>query len=147
MNAIATLRETASQPPPSRRTLRSVGAVLGGLLSTVVVTTAVDIVLHTLHVFPPMNERMADALFVVALAYRIPFNVGGSYVAARLAPARPMFHALALGALGVVVATLGAIAMWDHGPAWYSLGNIVIAMPCAWLGGRLSIRRRAALKA
>ncbi len=94
-----------------------------------------------------MNERMADALFVVALAYRIPFNVGGSYVAARLAPARPMFHALALGALGVVVATLGAIAMWDHGPAWYSLGNIVIAMPCAWLGGRLSIRRRAALKA
>ena len=140
MNAIATLQETPKQPTSSRRTLRSVGAVLGGLLSTFAVTTAVDIALHALHVFPPMSERMADALFVVALAYRIPFNVGGSYVAARLAPARPMRHALALGALGVVLATVGAIAMWDRGPAWYSLANIAVALPCAWLGGRISIR-------
>jgi uncharacterized membrane protein len=137
-----TTQGTTSQPAPARRLLlRSVGAVFGGLLTTFAVTTAVDIALHATHVFPPMNERMADALFVLALAYRIPFNVAGSYVAARLAPARPMRHALALGALGVVIATLGAIAMWKFGPAWYSLANIAIALPCAWLGGRLLIRR------
>jgi hypothetical protein len=141
MNTIDTLSGTLPRPASSRRTLRSVGAVLGGLLTTFVVTTAVDVALHALHVFPPMSERMADALFIIALAYRIPFNIGGSYVAARLAPARPMRHALALGALGVVIATLGAVAMWDYGPPWYTLANIAIALPCAWMGGRFSPRR------
>jgi hypothetical protein len=84
---------------------------------------------------------MADALFVLALAYRIPLNIGGSYVTARLAPSRPLHHALALGVLGVVIATLGAAAMWKLGPAWYSLANIAIALPCAWIGGRLYRRQ------
>ena len=79
---------------------------------------------------------MSDALFVLALAYRIPLNAFGCFVAARLAPANPMRHALALGSVGCVLATLGAIAMWDCGPAWYSLANIAVALPCAWLGGR-----------
>jgi len=117
--------------------LRSIGAVLGGLVATFIVTTALDIALHGLGVFPPMSVRMADSLFVLALAYRVAFNVGGSYLTARLAPHGPLRHALALGATGTVIATAGAIAMWKFGPAWYSLANIAIALPCAWLGGRL----------
>ena len=70
---------------------------------------------------------------------RIPFTLG-AYLAARLAPANPKRHAYALGLVGIVLATLGAIAMWDCGPAWYSLANIAVALPCAWLGGRLGGR-------
>lgn len=121
----------------TRSALRSVGAVLAGLVSTFVITTAVDLALHASGVFPPHGQRMADALFVLALAYRIPFNAAGCYIAARLAPARPMRHALALGLVGVALATLGAIVMWELGPAWYSLANIAIALPCAWIGARL----------
>ncbi|WP_437339512.1 hypothetical protein [Sorangium sp. So ce394] len=116
---------------------RSVGAVLCGLVSTAVLTTVVDLALHASGVFPPHGERMADVLFVLALAYRIPLNAAGCYVAARLAPARPMRHALALGFVGLALATLGAFMMWEHGPAWYSLANIAIALPCAWVGARL----------
>jgi hypothetical protein len=54
-----------------------------------------------------------------------------------------MRHALALGALGVVIATLGAIAMWKFGPAWYSLANIAVSIPCAWTGGKIRERQRA----
>jgi hypothetical protein len=118
--------------------LRSVGAVLGGLATTFVVTTVVDVVLHAAHVFPPWTERMSDALFAVALAYRLLFNVGGSYVTARLAPSRPVAHALALGATGTVLATLGTVAMGEYGPGWYSIANILIAFPCAWAGARLA---------
>jgi len=125
--------------PARRRTLRSVGAVLGGLVATVIATTVIDMILHATGVFPPLGVRMGDGLFLLALAYRIPMNVGGSYVAARLAPDRPLRHALALGGVGVVLATLGAIAFGDQGPLWYSLANIAIAMPCAWVGG--TIRR------
>jgi len=126
-----------TQNPVRLRALRSVGAVLGGLIATFIVTTAVDIAMHALGIYPAVGTRMADALFLLALTYRIPFNVGGSYVTARLAPARPLRHALALGVTGTVIATAGAIAMWSSGPAWYSLANIVFALPCAWVGGKL----------
>jgi len=144
---MSTLEAHLNSAPPvtpmARRVLRSVGAVFGGLVATFVVTTAVDVALHQTGVFPPMSERMADSLFVLALAYRIPFNTLGCYLAARLAPSNPKCHAYALGFVGTVLATLGAIAMWDCGPAWYSLANIAVALPCAWLGGRLGSRSGA----
>ena len=144
MNQIESFAPLRPQTPVvSQRPLgRSVRAVLGGLVATFVVTTAVDMALHAAGVFPPFTERMSDSLFVLALAYRIPLNTAGSYLAARLAPAHPLRHALALGVLGVALATLGAVLMGDCGPAWYSVANIAIALPCAWLGGRL-LRARA----
>jgi hypothetical protein len=45
-----------------------------------------------------------------------------------------------------VLRRIGAVVMWDAGPAWYSLAVIAIAMPCAWAGGRLrgmQLRARA----
>ncbi len=124
---------------PGRRRLRSVGAVLAGLVATFVITSAIDAVLHATGVFPPMGQRMSDGLFVLALAYRIPLNIAGTYLAARLAPGRPLAHALALGVVGSLLATVGAVAFWNMGPAWYALANIAIALPCAWAGGKLRL--------
>ena len=133
-----TTAEAQFSPPlarstPKLRTLRSVGAVTGGLLATVVTTTAFDAVLHQTGVFPAGPASMSDSLCALALSYRIVLNAGGCYVAGRLAPENPRRHAIALGVVGCVLATLGAIAMWDCGPAWYSLANIAVALPCAWL--------------
>ena len=123
---------------------RRIGAVLGGLLAIFVVTTAIDVALHATGVFPPLGERPSDPLFVLATAYRVAIAVAGCYLAARLAPDRPMQHALILGAIGVVLSTAGAIATWNSGigPNWYPLGLVAISMPCAWLGGRLYAMRR-----
>jgi len=129
--------ETPKTATPTRHVPRRIGAVLAGLLAIFILSTATDVALHATGVFPPWGERMSDALFLLALAYRIVYGVAGCYVTARLAPDRPMQHALALGAVGVVFSTAGAVAMWDAGPAWYSLAVIAIAMPCAWAGGKL----------
>jgi len=122
----------------SRRTLRQIGAVLAGLLAIFAITTVTDIVLHATGIFPPWGQPMSSALFLVALAYRIVYGVLGCYIAARLAPDRPMRHAVALGVVGVVLSTAGAVAMWEAGPAWYSLAVIGISLPCAWVGGKLA---------
>jgi hypothetical protein len=119
------------------RGLRRAWAIFAGLLAIVTLSIATDAVLHATGVFPPIPQRMPDALFVVAISYRLLYSVGGCYLAARLAPDHPMRHALAIGVIGLVTSTAGAAAMWDFGPAWYSLGNIAMAIPCAWLGGRL----------
>jgi hypothetical protein len=127
--------------PPRARPLRSVGAVLAGLLFIFIVTTIVDVVLHATGVFPPWGQPMSDALFGVATAYRIVISIVGCYIAARLAPDRPMGHALVLGAIGVVISAIGAAVTWNKGPAfgphWYPLLLVVVAMPCAWVGGKL----------
>ena len=121
-----------------RRTLGQIGAVLAGLLAIFAITTVTDIAMHATGIFPPWGQPMSGALFLVALAYRIVYGVLGCYIAARLAPDRPMRHVLALGVVGVVLSTAGAVAMWAAGPAWYSLAVIGISMPCAWVGGRLA---------
>jgi hypothetical protein len=124
-----------------RRMLRSIGAVFAGLLFIFIVTTIIDVVLHATGVFPPWGKPMSDALFGLATAYRIVISVAGCWIAARLAPSRPMGHALALGALGVVISAIGAAVTWNKGPEfgphWYPLLLVVISIPCAWVGGKL----------
>ena len=130
-----------SETQPPRRILRRIGAVLASMLAVIILSIGTDMVMHASGVFPPFGETMADALFLLATAYRIAYGVAGGYIAARLAPDRPMQHALVYGAIGLVVSIVGAMATWDAGPAfgprWYPLALVATAMPCAWAGGRL----------
>ena len=125
----------------NKNTLKSMGALLTGFLAVIILSLGTDIVLHATGVFPPLGQPMVDALFLLATAYRTVNGVAGSYIAARLAPDRPMTHALALGVMGLAVSILGAVVTWNRGPAfgphWYPLALIALAMPCAWAGGRL----------
>ncbi len=135
-------RQTAiSEPHPPRRIGRSIGAVLAGIVAGVILTLATDIVLHAIGVFPPWGQPVSDGPLLLATAYRAVYGVVGSYIAARLAPDRPMQHALAGGVVGLVVSIVGTVVTWNRGPAfgphWYPLALIVIAMPCAWVGGKL----------
>lgn len=136
----------ATETPP-RKIGRSAAAVALGILAGVVPTLITDAILHALHVFPPLGQLMSDSLFVLATAYRIVFSVLGSYVIARLAPNRPMFHAMIGGIVGVIVSTIGAAVTWNHvpslGPHWYPIALIVTALPCAWLGGKLRVVQSA----
>ena len=128
-----------SEAGTSRRWGRSVIAVLAGCVAGAVPALVADQILHMTGVYPPLGVRMSDGLFVLATSYRLVFAVLGSYVIARLAPDKPMQHALVGGAIGLVVSLVGAIATWnmDIGPHWYSVLLAVTALPCAWLGGWL----------
>jgi hypothetical protein len=130
---------TATRRP--RRVLRRIGAVAAGLVAIFAATTAADIVMHAAGVFPPVGAPpMSSALFLLAFAYRVVFDVGGCWLTARLAPDRPMGHAMALGGIGVLLSVAGAVVMWGAGPMWYPIALAVSALPCAWLGGRLRVR-------
>jgi hypothetical protein len=130
---------TTTTAPAPLRIGRRVGAVTAGLVAIFAVTTAIDIVLHATGVFPPMDAPpMSDTLFLLALGYRLVIDVGGCWLAARLAPDRPMAHALVLGAIGLVLSIAGAVALWDAGPHWYPVSLAISSLPSAWFGGRLS---------
>jgi hypothetical protein len=134
---------TASETRPRRQTGRSVLAVVLGILAGLIPTIATDAALHATGVFPALGQTMSDGLCVLATAYRLVFAMFGSYIIARLAPDRPMWHALVGGVVGVIASTVGAVATWNHvpslGPHWYPVALSVTSLPCAWLGGKLRL--------
>ena len=121
----------------NKKTLKSIGAVLAGI----VLSIGTDMALRAAGVLPPLGEPAGDAPLLLATAYRTVYGGVGSYIAARLAPDRPMKHALVLGVLGLAASIVGAVVTWNKGPAfgphWYPLALIALAMPQSWAGGRL----------
>jgi hypothetical protein len=132
-----------SETNSPRRILRSIGAVLAGVLVVFILSLGTDVVMHATGVYPPWFQPMPDALFLMATTYRIVYGVAGGYLAARLAPDRPMAHALALGVVGLALSIAGAVGTWsagpEFGPKWYPLALVATALPCAWVGGTLHV--------
>ena len=121
--------------------LRSFWAVVAGVLFIIIVTTVVDMVLHTVRVFPPMNQPLDDRLSLIASSYRLVIGIAGGWLTAKLAPRNPMKHALILGVVGVVLGLAGVVATWNlgMGPRWYPISLAVLAIPQCWAGGRLFV--------
>jgi len=139
-----------SETRPTRNIPRSIGAIFAGFAFVIIVTLATDQLLHVTGVFPPWGASMVgyDAALLLATAYRIVFGIAGSYITARLAPDRPMQHALLGGFIGLALSIVGAAVTWNGGPAfgphWYPIALVVTALPTAWAGGKLHIMRATA---
>ena len=120
---------------------RSILAVVAGAVTGIVLSLGTDMLLRAAGIFSPIGQPMSNSLFLLATVYRTIYGVLGSYVTARLAPNRPMAHALVLGAIGLAVSILGVVVTWDQGPEfgpkWYPLALVVLCMPQSWLGGKL----------
>jgi len=118
---------------------RSFWALVAGVAFIIVVTTLVDIVLHMAGVYPPVGQPMNDALALLATAYRIPISIAGAWLTARLAPEKPMKHALMLGVVGTALGLVGVVTTWNAGlgPRWYPLALAVLAIPQCLAGGRI----------
>ena len=128
---------------------RSIVAVFVGALVGVILELGADEVLRVAGIFPALGKPMSDGLFAVATAHRVIFGVLSCYVTARLAPNRPMFHALLLGWIGFALSILGAVVTWNAvpslGPHWYPLALVVLALPEAWLGGKLRVMQLSSI--
>jgi hypothetical protein len=131
----------ALNPKPSRRVFRHIGALLAGLLVVIILDVGIDVIMHATGIYPPWFQPMSTALWLVAVTYRTVDGVVASYVVARLAPDRPLKHALVFGLMGVLMSLAGLIGTWgkgpEFGPRWYPMVLVLIALPCAWIGGSL----------
>jgi hypothetical protein len=118
---------------------KSIWAVVAGVLTIIVVTTLVDLVLHAIGVFPGMGQPLTDPLALLAISYRIVIGIGGAWLTARLAPDRPMKHAMILGCVGLLLGFVGVVATWNLGlgPRWYPIAIALLAIPQSWAGGRI----------
>jgi len=120
---------------------KSAIALLAGFAVAVVLSLATDFALHLIGFWPALEKPMTSPLLLTATVYRTLYAVLSAYVVARLAPYRPLEHALVGGLIGLVLSSAGAVATWnkDLGPHWYPVALIVLALPSAWVGGKLRL--------
>lgn len=128
-----------------RRILRSMGAVLAGLVANIILAGVIDAAFRAAGVFPPLFQPMADDRWGLALATRVLAGVVGGLLTARLAVTRPMRHVVVLGCIGTLLSALGVLFTWNKGPEfgphWFSIGVAISALPCTMLGGVLGRKR------
>lgn len=86
-------------------------AVLAGLVFTIAVSTGIDVAMHATGIFPEEVSGMATSDWILATSYRLVAAIGGGWMASP-----------------------------KLGPLWYPLLLVVTALPCTWLGGKLSKR-------
>ena len=118
--------------------LKSILAVIAGILFIIIVSTIVDQVLHAVSVYQPEGEPLTDALALLATAYRFVIGIAGAWLTARLAPQNPMKHVMILAGIGIILGLIGVLATWNKGlgPRWYAIALVVLAIPQCWLGGK-----------
>ena len=126
---------------------KSAVAVLAGLITVIILSNGTDMLLEASGIFPSAKEQLKNGfttlwMLLLALLYRTAFMVIGGYVTARLAPAKPMQHIMALGIIGTVFGILGAIAAWGIAPAWFLILITLLGFPAVWSGGKLNSRKK-----
>ena len=127
--------------------LKSIGAIVAGILVALILSIGTDYLVEKLRSTGTANPGdFSDSLLVVALIYRCIYGIAGAYVTALLAPAKPMLHVVILGSLGLLVSILGTILMWSEGSHWYPLMLVITALPTAWAGGKWRMMRMSPSK-
>ncbi len=121
----------------------SILAVIAGAAVSVLLSVGTDALMQKAGVFPESGKAMSNGLFMLATFYRTVYGVLGAYLTARVAPNRPMMHALILGAIGTAMGIVGLVVTWNKmpelGPRWYPIGLVVLGMVQWWVGGKLRL--------
>jgi len=126
--------------------LKSIGAVLTGMIFIVVTHTGTDKILEGAGIFPPPDQGLHITwMLVTALVYRVLFQVAGSFLTAFLAPSKPFQHGMIIGVIGLILGSVAAVvAIPMHlSPAWYPIALALSAVPSAWLGATMYTSLRA----
>jgi hypothetical protein len=121
--------------------LRAFLALLAGFVSMAVlvgVATAVLMKLAPAWVGAPGNPR--PEYVVVNLCYSLVAAAVGGYVTAWAAQGNPLYHALALAIIVLLLSALSTLQQRGKQPIWYQLLLIAITPVGVLLGGLLRLK-------
>jgi len=121
--------------------LRSAAVILVGFVVIGALSFTTDSLLRAIlpGAFDASGAVSSTAVLLLIQLYVAAFAIFGCWLTARLAPSRPMLHALILGVLGLVFNIMAVGAMWETAPAWYHVVSLMLVMPYAWIGGRIRV--------
>jgi hypothetical protein len=125
-------------------TLKSIGAILAGILSNAILATGTDWLLILSGIAPSFDENQAwpTSSLAIATIYRILYGIAGGYITAMAAPQNPMKHIIILGILGTIATLVGLLTHLGQPDTWYPAVLAITAFPACWIGGKLFMNRK-----
>lgn len=127
----------------NKNALKSIGAVLAGILTIVILSILTDTILELIGFFPPPTKGLFDPILLsIALFYRTIFAFLGGYVTARLAPDSPMRLVIILLIIGTIMGILGVVVGWSLSQHWYPISLVFTSFAGVWIGGKLGIKSK-----
>jgi len=125
--------------------VRGVASVAAGFVIIAVLALGTDAIIRSnAPELYSVTGRMDSWPWLVAtLAYVFIYATFGCWLTGRLAPNRPMRHAMILGGRGLLFNIAGTATQWATAPAWYHVLALSLVLPAAWLGGYIRERQLA----
>jgi hypothetical protein len=122
--------------------LRSILAFIAAIAATFILSYGTDAILVAARLMK--SGSLPDSVVIIALiiTYRTVYNVLGAFIVAKLAPKRPMTHAMVLAVLGIVGSLSAMAAISDSSQYYYPIILSILVLPSTWLGAKLAIRSR-----
>jgi hypothetical protein len=124
--------------------VRSIVTIAVGFLFIAVLTLGTDALVRV--AFPDAFDESGRTEKLSILIFSVVdvgiYTIVGCYLTARLAPSRPMWHALVVGLLGLIFVVADTIAFWPEAPTWFNVLSLAPLMLYAWIGGKLAARAR-----
>lgn len=121
---------------------RSIFAVVTGFVFIALLSTGTELAIKAAipALFDADGGTRSVTVLLLTIGYVGLYATMGCYLAARLAPRRPLQHALGLGIVGLVFNGVGSWYAWSTAPAWFHGGSLLLVMFWAWLGGRMRVQ-------
>jgi hypothetical protein len=120
--------------------LRSIGVLLLAFVVNGLLSAGTDFLLESIGVLPDPSEGLFETwAIVLVLFYRGVYTIFTGFLIARLAPSKPVVHALILGLIGIVITILAtnSPAIAAKSPMWFGYTLAVITIPCMLLGVKI----------
>ena len=134
--------------------IRSVLAVIAGLVALTVFSFALEFATNPLllKLFPKSLPDEAAISFNpltggFVIAYSLLCIAFGGYLSAWIAGRAPVKHALAMGAVQVVLTVFAMISFYAQAPLQNWIAALLLTVPAAWYGGFLRQRHLGKLRA
>ena len=120
--------------------LKSIGAVAGSYILSIVLVLSSDLLLSRLFPGDFVRGRIpSDTALAASTACFVVVSIFCAWLCARLAPGSPGKHVLWFFIIGEVLGIAATAPQWNKGmPHWYFLAWILTWPVSCWIGLRLS---------
>lgn len=119
---------------------KSIGVMLLAFVVNALLSVVTDFLLESIGVLPDPSKGLFDtSAIILVLSYRAMYTILAGFLVAKLAPGKPMLHAVLLGIIGTTITLLAVSSpsFADKAPLWFGYSLAAITIPCMWLGARI----------
>ena len=126
----------------TKNIFKSVGAILLAFIVSALLSVATDFLLEAIGVLSDPSEGLFITwMIIVVLFYRAIYLALAGFLVARLAPSKPMTHAMILGVTGTIITLLALLdpTFDEKAPIWFVITLAGITIPSIWLGVKIEL--------